>query len=332
SLLSSKKGILYAHLVLLFNRNPHFLNVIHNRDYSGSDTETYDDIFRRYVGSLDKGGLRRVAEELLLLYDSPSSFSPERIRALEQSLESYTIIAKFVMQELGYDLDYCIYGKRTRIELRHPFLLSSHVIYNIQPIIHYDEFYSSNSTFYHDLIYIDINEVQNDADIIKKILHGRSTSGSYYVGANVNDNMKVCLKKAFKAEEDVESEIRRIFIIHEMTHKILNNRFNYYNRIVEEELAIASTIYANPYLGLSVCYSYLNYPYVHSPHRIAALKFLRFVAEDTGDSSYLYSPSRIKSLSADQLRLMAYRYFYNRMELVDADKKNESAFRKDISR
>ncbi|MFW5808837.1 MAG: hypothetical protein ACOCWH_07265, partial [Spirochaetota bacterium] len=162
--------------------------------------------------------------------------------------------------------------------------------------------------------------------------HGRSTSGSYYVGANVNDNMKVCLKKAFKAEDDVESEIRRIFIIHEMTHKILNNRFNYYNRIVEEELAIASTIYANPYLGLSVCYSYLNYPYVHSPHRIAALKFLRFVAEDTGDSSYLYSPSRIKSLSADQLRLMAYRYFYNRMELVDADKKNESAFRKDISR
>ncbi len=325
-ILSTENGLLYAYLVMLFNNNPHFLNVILDNYNNTPEIEDYKKNFRKYIKGLS-GEYKVLAESLILLYESPSAFTRDRIVKIENDLEKHQIIAKFIFEENQYSLDYCILGRKSLITIEHPFLISNHNIYNIQPIIHYDEFYSSNSTFYHDLVYIDLNEVTNDAEISMNILNGQSTSEKYFVGARVNEDIEICIKKAFPSGGDVYTEIKRIFIVHEMTHKIINNRFDYYNRIVEEELAIASTIYDNPYLGLSVVYSYLNYHYVHSPHRIAGLKFLRFVADETEDTSYLYIPSKIRNLSADQLRLMAYRYFYKRMELVSGKNQNHSALR-----
>lgn len=327
NILSTPDGRLYAYTVLLFNNNPHFLNVLDNKLYASTDENQYAELFEKYIRTLPKDE-RKIPENMLLLFKNPSALQEEDINKLEDDMEKHSVIAKFIEEENGeYTLDYCIFGSKELVTIEHPFLLSTHKIYCIQPFILYDEFYSSNSTFYHDLIYIDANEVKNDAMISREILKNSPIQDSYYVGAKVNEDIRVSIKRAFPSGGDVEADIRRIFIIHEMTHKVINNRFNYYNRIVEEELAIASTMYANPFLGLSVVYSYLNYNYVHSPHRIAALKFLRFAAEDTEDSAFLYNPSKMRTLSADQLRLIAYRYFYKRMELVDKAGKNRSAIR-----
>ena len=99
-----------------------------------------------------------------------------------------------------------------------------------------------------------------------------------------------------------------MFIIHEITHKILNNQYKYYDQVTGEELALLSTIYQNPYLGLSVLYSYLDYNRIN-PHRIAAMNIIRFISNKTGKAGLVDEPGGVKTLAIAEIRQMTKERF-----------------------
>ena len=72
----------------------------------------------------------------------------------------------------------------------------------------------------------------------------------FFVGSKVSEDIKHCLLMAFKDNSSIRSEIWKMFVIHELTHKMMNNQFNNYDQITGEEISLSSTIYSNPYLGL----------------------------------------------------------------------------------
>ena len=99
-----------------------------------------------------------------------------------------------------------------------------------------------------------------------------------------------------------------MFIIHELTHKTLSNRYNYFDQVSGEELSLCSTIYANPYLGISVMYSYLNYNAIN-PHRIAAMNFVRFISRKTGKAEISQKPGLIKKIPGEKIKRLSKEYF-----------------------
>jgi hypothetical protein len=90
---------------------------------------------------------------------------------------------------------------------------------------------------------------------------------------------------------------------------MINNRYNYYDQVNGEELSLVSTIYARPYLGLSVMYSYLTYNSIN-PHRIAASNFVRFVSEKLGKKEITSKPGLVKTLPENQIKQFARDYFF----------------------
>jgi hypothetical protein len=89
---------------------------------------------------------------------------------------------------------------------------------------------------------------------------------------------------------------------------VLNNHYNFYEQVTGEELALSSTIYANPYLGLAVMFSYLDYNAMN-PHRIAALNYLRFVAQETSNKKIIDNPSLILTLPEPELLRLTKMHF-----------------------
>ncbi len=59
---------------------------------------------------------------------------------------------------------------------------TSERFYNILPFIYYDEFSTSNSKFYFDMIYINPEEVQNDYVIARRVLTGENVDSMFFVG------------------------------------------------------------------------------------------------------------------------------------------------------
>ncbi|TFH41211.1 MAG: hypothetical protein E4G96_05950 [Chrysiogenales bacterium] len=101
-----------------------------------------------------------------------------------------------------------------------------------------------------------------------------------------------------------------MFIIHELTHKVLNNRYNNFDQVHGEELSLGSTVYSNPLLGLSVLYSYLNYNAIN-PHRVAAMNYVRFIAKAAGKPEFVANPGLIKFLTDMELQIIAKKHFLN---------------------
>ena len=99
-----------------------------------------------------------------------------------------------------------------------------------------------------------------------------------------------------------------MFIIHELTHKILNNKYNNFDQVQGEELSLGSTMYSNPLLGLSVLYSYLNYNAIN-PHRVAAMNYVRFMAKNTGKQDLADNPSLVKYLTLGEIQALAKKHF-----------------------
>jgi hypothetical protein len=130
----------------------------------------------------------------------------------------------------------------------------------------------------------------------------------FFVGARINDDIKYCLQRAFPNSRAIKDEIWRMFEIHEITHKILNNHYNYYDQVSGEELALCSTIYSNPYLGLSVLYSYLDYNAIN-PHRIAATNFIRYAAGESGKPDMIENPSLLKLLPLPEIERLSREHF-----------------------
>lgn len=300
-------GKLYAFVVLLFNENPHFVNLIQENSIplQTMQKEGFHVVeYRNYLGSLKDEDVKSLADKVFDVYLYPDRFSDTRLKNIEKSLERHNIILRFAKDSSvttpRINLDYCIYGQKKLVNITHPLFNIRERIYNIQPFIYYDEFSTSNSTFYFDMIYINPEEVENDYIIARNVLQGRSVESMFFVGSRVTDDIKYCLLRAFTSIGLIKNAIWRMFEIHELTHKILANHYNYFDQVTGEELSLLSTIYSNPYLGLSVLFSYLDYN-VTNPHRNAAMNVIRHFARETRKQNLTENPSMIKYLPANDL-------------------------------
>lgn len=311
----NNNGKFYAYIVLLYNENPHFVNMI-QEDSITTDTmktEKYHiKAYRHYIQKLNKYDLIKDASLLLKMYLHPDQFQETDFKILEKKLVRRNIILKFLKspKSNNLSLEYCIFGKKSPITGDHPFFKIHEKIYNISPLIYYDEFSTSNSTFYFDMIYINPEEVQNDYMIIRKILNNDPVNNMFYVGARLNDDIIYCIKKAFPTRNNIKDQINSLFEVHEITHKVLNNKYNLYDQVIGEEMAMSSTIYANPYLGLSVMYCYLDYNSVN-PHRIGALNYIRYIANASGEQDLYEHPSKIKYLPEKKIKELTKRHFFS---------------------
>lgn len=308
-------GKFYAYIVLLFNENPHFVNLIQKDSIPAklmSSDGFHLNAYRAYLKSLAGSPMENLASTMLNIYLDPNYYSEAQLLYLEEVLTRYNIIVKFSknanLSNQRIVLDYCIYGKKTLITVKHPFIEIPYKIYNIRPYIYYDEFSTTSSTFYYDMIYISMDEVINDSIIAAHVLSGKTVNTLFFVGSRVTDDIKFCLKKAFSNKSNIRKEIWETFVIHELTHKMINNRYNYYDQVNGEELSLVSTMYVRPYLGLSVMYSYLNYNSIN-PHRIAASNFVRYVADKSGKKEITQKPGLLKHLPENQIKQYAKDYF-----------------------
>ena len=312
-------GRFYAYIVLLFNSNPHFVNLISKGTISLKDKEIdvegfYLNAYKNYLKTIRDNKLLEESELILKVFLAPDQFNDAHLKKIENSLARRNIILKFyregVFKGAQITLDYCIYGEKIKIDIKHPLFDSYDEMYYIKPYIYYDEISTSNSTFYYDMIYINPDEVNNDFVIAKNIVSGKDVRSMFFVGSKVNDDIKQCLLMAFKDISSIKSEMWKMFVIHELTHKILNNQYNNYDQISGEELALSSTVYSNPYLGLSVMYSYLNYGKM-TPHRMAAVNYINFIADASGNRDLINNPSHMKNINIDKLKEYTKNHFYS---------------------
>jgi hypothetical protein len=313
--IKSINGKFYAYIVLLFNENPHFVNMIQKDSIplkimgnEGFHIKEY----KNYLNTIRDKKLKNLANLMLMIYLEPRKFDVKSLHNVEDILTGRNIILKFSKDKNAWSdkisLDYCIFGKKQLVDIKHPFFEIKENIYNIQPFIYYDEFSTSNSTFYFDMIYINPVEVDNDYLIAKRIINGENVGSLFFVGAQITDDIKYCLSRAFTDKKNIKNEIWKMFIIHELTHKVLNNKYNNFDQVQGEELSLGSTIYYNPLLGLSVLFSYLNYNAIN-PHRVAAMNYIRYISKNIGKAEIIDNPGLIKFLPPGELQNISKRHF-----------------------
>jgi hypothetical protein len=326
-------GKLYAYIVFLYMDNQHFINQIQEGTIPNNVIPTDEfklRVYNNYLQSVKGSSVFQIASVMLDLYSNQSHFLPKDIEEIEHSLEGKNIVLKIILNDSKPSsmknqpkmslsnterpsLGYCIYGRKTLIKIKHPLFETNEKIYNIQPFIYYDEFATSNSTFYFDMIYINPEEVDTDYAIARNVLQNKPIERSLmFVGANVNENIRYSLKLAFKNTQAVKQEIWRMFAVHEITHKILNNHYAFYDQVIGEEMALSSSIYVNPRLGLAVMFSYLDYTAMN-PHRIAALNYLRFLSHESGNKKLGEDPSLVRTMS-DQEILRVTKIHFNMLK------------------
>lgn len=324
--LSSDNGKFYAYIVLLYNENPHFVNMIQKGSIplkvlsiEGFNVREY----KNFVRSLFNRNHRALAQRLLDCYLEPHKYDDNQLREIEKNLTSKNIILKLSRDKnLGEEkltLDYCIYGKKVPLTVNHPFFTLKEKIFNIQPYIYYDELSTSNSTFYFDMIYINPSEVENDYIIARRVLEGKSVNSMYFVGSRVTDDTKYCLLRAFDNHNSIRDEIWKMFIVHELTHKLLNNNFNNFDQVVGEELSLCSTIYTNSYLGLSILYSYLNYN-SNNPHRIAAMNFVKYCSDKLSNKEISANPGLLKTIQVNRIKHLSKDNFFKNINELRRNK------------
>ncbi len=321
--IKSVGGKFYAYIVLLFNENQHFINLI-QEDSISVEMMQKDDFhikeYKNYIHTINDKNIKKLAEAMYNIYLYPGKFNEKTLEKIQDQLAQLNIILRFSkVKNIGYErvvLDYCIFGRKEPLNISHPLFIDvKEKIFNIQPFIYYDEFSTSNSTFYFDMIYINPDEVNNDYLIAQNIINGNNIDHMFFVGARINDDIRYCIIRAFGKSRYIKQEIFHMFIIHEITHKILNNHYNYFDQVTGEELALISTMYLNPYLGLSVLFSYLDYSHIN-PHRIAAMNIIRFVANKTGKYGLIDDPSGIKNLSVNEIKHLIKDHFNDLMKNV----------------
>ncbi len=311
----TQNGKLYAYIVLLFNENPHFVNIIQEQSipFELMQKEGFHlNEYRNYIKTVKDPVLYKLVELLLNVYMNPKRFDDKTLEAIQESLEKRNIILRFSRDKsAGHEkiiLDYCIYGTKKPLTISHPLFNTNERIFNIIPYIYYDEFSTSNSTFYFDMIYINPEEVQNDYIIARKVLRGEKVDSLFFVGSRVTDDIKFCLLRAFNNVKSIKNEIRKMFEMHELTHKILNNHYNYFDQVMGEEIALSSTIFSNVYLGLAVLYSYLDYN-ATNPHRMAAMNFVKYASTELGKKELVDNPSLLKNVHPVEMQRLSKSHF-----------------------
>jgi hypothetical protein len=315
--LNTVNGKFYAYIVLLYNENQHFVNLIQKGAIPLKEMGNYGfniKAYKNYLGTIQDQALLEEAQLLLKAYLEPRLFSDSDLKAIEKHLLKRNIVLKFYSDKTGHNiplsLDYIIYGEKIRIDIKHPLLELEEEMFYIKPYIYYDEFSTSNTTLYYDLIYISPDEVNNDYIIAKGVLSGKEIRSRFFVGSRVTDDIKFCLQRSFSDASKIKAEIWRMFVIHELTHKFLDKKFRSFDQITGEEISLSSTIYSNQYLGLSVMYSYLNYGQMN-PHRIAALNYISYIAQASGNRELINNPGLVKNLPMDRLKEWTKSHFEN---------------------
>ncbi len=319
-------GKFYAYIVLLFNENPHFVNMIQKGAISNVEMSIegfHIKEYKQYLASIQDSKLGNECRLILKIFLEPDQFNDSYLHQIEKDLCKRNIILKFYREGTykgaHITLDYCIYGEKIKIDIKHPLFDFNDEMYYIMPYIDYGELSTSNSTFYPDMIYINPDEVNDDYLIAQNVTNGKDVKSMFFVGSKVSDDIKHCLLVAFKENSSIKKEIWKMFVIHEITHKIMNNKFNNYDQVTGEELSLSSTIYSNPYLGLAVMYSYLNYSKMN-PHKIAAMRFITYISEDSGNKNYINNPGSIKNIPVDKLKEFSKNYFHYRVSKLERDR------------
>lgn len=315
--LNTVNGKFYAYIVLLYNENQHFVNLIQKGAISTKEmanTGFHIKAYKAYLATIHDPRLAAEAELMLKLYLEPDNYGELKLRDIEKQLLKRNIVVRFSQdfsnRNMPLSLLYIIYGEKIRINIRHPLVELDEEIYYIKPYIYYDEFSTSNTTLHYDLIYISPDEVNNDYSIVKEVLAGKEIKHRFYVGSKVTDDIRYCLARSFSDTSSIKAEIWKMLVIHELTHKYLDNKFRYFDQVTGEEISLSSTIYSNPYLGLSVMYSYLNYGQMN-PHRIAAMNYLTYIAESSGNKKLISNPGMVKYLPVEKLREYTKNHFFS---------------------
>ena len=315
--LNTVNGKFYAYIVLLFNENQHFVNLIQKGTISLKEMGNFGfnvKAYKSYLATIQDQKLLEEAELLLKVYLEPQQFSDTELDEIEKQLLKRNVVLKFYSDKTAHNvplsLDYIIFGEKIRIDIRHPLLELEEQMFYIKPYIYYDEFSTSNTTLYYDLIYISPDEVNNDYIIAKSILAGKEIKSRFFVGSRVTEDIRFCLLRSFKDASTIKAEIWRMFVIHELTHKFLDKKFRSFDQITGEEISLSSTIYSNQYLGLSVLYSYLNYGQMN-PHRIAAVNYISYIAQASGNRELVSNPGLVKNLPMDKLKEWTKSHFFD---------------------
>ncbi|MBP7901416.1 MAG: hypothetical protein KA015_01230 [Spirochaetes bacterium] len=316
SAIKSTNGKFYAYINFLYYSNIYFVNLIQPNSVSHNDVQNDSSkirAYQNYIRTLRDDNLRNEAVVLLNLYKNPSQFDKEKIEQISKKLESRNIVISFSTEDnlsRKINLNYCIYGKKKLLLVTHPLFDYSETIYNIVPMISYPEISVSNSMTYDDIIYVSQEEIANDSGIAQRVLAGKNVSAFLFNGARVNSEISYCLRKAFTGKEsDIVKDMTRMFEIHELCHKILYNKYKIQDPVTHEEFALSSTIYDNPYLGLAIMYSYLDYDNL-TQHKLAALNYIRFIANHSGKSILMEKPEQLaKEFTADEIKLITKNHF-----------------------
>ncbi len=140
--IKSINGKFYAYIVLLFNENPHFVNMIQKDSIplkimgnEGFHIKEY----KNYINTLRDKKLKSLANLLLTIYLEPRKFDIKSLHNIEDILTGRNIILKFSKDKTAWSdkisLDYCIFGKKQLVDVKHPFFEIKENIYNIQPFI-----------------------------------------------------------------------------------------------------------------------------------------------------------------------------------------------------
>ena len=121
-------GKLYAYVVLLFNENPHFVNMI--QEHSIPVEKMQKDGFhiaeyRNYLKNLREPATYRIAEQLLAASLQPRKYTDKILDSLRDALEKRNIILRFSRDRKGSDEERIIqgYGPSTVQHMKNVILL-----------------------------------------------------------------------------------------------------------------------------------------------------------------------------------------------------------------
>lgn len=127
--IKSINGKFYAYIVLLFNENPHFVNMIQKDSIplkimgnEGFHIKEY----KNYLNTIRDKKLKNMANLMLMIYLEPRKFDFKSLHNVEDILTGRNIILKFSKDKNAWSdkisLDYCIFGKNNWWISNTPFL------------------------------------------------------------------------------------------------------------------------------------------------------------------------------------------------------------------
>ncbi len=303
---------LYSYIVLLYYENVHFVNKIEKEKITVNElfqNETVNHTrYISYMNSLGDKRIKSLAQEMFDYYKDRNSFTAEKLDVLEKSLENENILVKFnVNNRSEHYIDYLLFGKLEKLSVKSPLFKDVEDYYNIIPYLPYDDLRTSSTTFYPNLIHINMNEMYYDHKIFLDILSGKN-SIPLYLGVPIDDNIRSAVKKAYPDKKCTVSDVRILMENMILTMQIAREKLKIKEPPVTRGFGLSSVIYDSPYEGLILLYAYLQYD-KKTEYSKAANNFIKFTSDKTGNDSIKKDPSLLCSMTKDDLAKIAHEYY-----------------------